>query len=565
VGALGRRALDAARWLATEPPAVGRVSGETVFLAAAVLAQWASVAALAASVPHNGWLYYQGGDQSFFYTIAWIVSQGHLPVTGIGYVWSLVEAPVALASGPSYLRGLPAIVAVQVLVLLPLALVAFYGTAKRLLGSAPARLGVVAWVAAPFAVIPLFVDRYHVRWVDQSLPQLLGLTGMGDFASMVVLLCAAYLVFRHLDTGDWETAALAGLVAGLALGLKPSTSIFLAGPAAAFLVSRRWRGALAFGVALVPAVATLALWKYRGLGTLPIFESKGETVLAAGARATAGYVAAGSGIHRYVDVDWHHLGQNLDAIREYFWSNRVVEFVPLAGALGALRVSRPKGALLIGWLAAYVLVKGTSDVASVDSASFWRLLSPAWPAYLLLGLSLAALAPTLGARLGAAAVHPPATRRRRLAVGAALLGIVPLVVVAALPRDAPAVNAVYDRGRNLYVPVDTSFALRPAVSGAAVTLAWAPPRTGGVRPGYFVLRAPATGTAHDGVDCDGAPVPRCTLSMDDLGYQSPPFVDHPGPGNWVYRVAQTANYTATPGEGDPVVFSKPSYVTVSAS
>ena len=39
---------------------------------------------------------------------------------------------------------------------------------------------------APFVAIPLFVERYHAQYVDQFLPQPLGLTAMADFPSMVL-------------------------------------------------------------------------------------------------------------------------------------------------------------------------------------------------------------------------------------------------------------------------------------------------------------------------------------------------------------------------------------------
>ena len=342
------------------------------------------VGLLAMAATHNGWLYYQGGDQTFFYTISWVLSHGHLPETGIGYSWSFVEAPITAVAGPSFLVGLPAIVLVQVVLLLPLAVVALYGVTKRLLGAGVARLAVAAWILVPFSVIPLFVQRYHGRWVDQTLPQVLGLTGMGDYASMVLLLCAAYLLFRHLDEGGWETAVLAGLVVGFVLGLKPSNTLFLAAPLVGLLIGKRYRGAVAFGLALLPTVVTLIVWKQRGLGQLPLFSSATGVTLAAGARAATGHVAA-INTQRYLKFDWAHLQNNIDGLREYFWSNRLVEWIPLAGALGALRVSRAKGAFLAVWLGLFFLIKGSSPLASVDTASFWRLLTPAWPAYFLLG------------------------------------------------------------------------------------------------------------------------------------------------------------------------------------
>jgi len=560
-GSWRRRLGGAARRLGAEPPGIGRASGETVFLAGAVVVQWIAVAVLAGTAAHNGWLYYQGGDQTFFYTIAWILAHGHLPITGIGYAWSLVEAPVAAIAGPSFLAALPGLIAVQVLLLLPLGLVAFYGMTKRLLGSGMARLGTVAWVFAPYAVVPLFVGRYHGRWVDQTLPQLLGLTGMGDFASMVTVLCAAYLLFRYLDEGGWETVALAGLVTGFAIGIKPSVALFLAGPAVGLAVARRLRGAAIFLLGMAPALVTLAVWKYRGFGHLPIFSSSGAVELALGAQAG---VVAVSSIHRYVNLDWSHLSQNLDNIREFFWSNRLVEWIPIAGGIGSLRRSYAKGAFLIAWLAAFVVVKGTSSVVSVETASFWRLLSPAWPAYLLLGLSIVALVPTVGAHAKPKeAPARPRAFRRTLWVSAVLLGLVPFVVVSALPKDA-AHRGIRDSSRNLYIAVDDSFTVAATVDGGAVTLRWRGPGTHGIRPTYLVLRVASTGSPEDGVVCDTSPIPTCLIGMTELGYQTSPFVDRPGRGTWVYRVAQAASYTGAAGEGDPIVYSAPVRVRVPA-
>jgi hypothetical protein len=552
--------------LVREPAGIGRIPGETVFLAVAVVAQWIAVGLLALAATHNGWLFYQGGDETFFYTIAWVLAHGHLPETGIGYSWSLVEAPITAVAGPSFLAGLPAIVLVQVVVLLPLGAVALYGATKRLLGSGIARLAVVAWIAAPFAVIPLFVQRYHGRWVDQTLPQVLGLTGMGDFASMVLLLCATYLLFRYLDDGGWETAVLAGLVVGFAIGLKPSDALFLAAPIAGLLVARRFRGAVVFGLALVPALITLSVWKQRGLGQLPLFSTATAPVtLAAGAQVVSDHVAA-LNLNKYVKFDWAHLQNNLDGIREYFWSDRLVEWLPLAGALGALRVSRAKGAFLAAWLAAFFLIKGSSVLASVDTASFWRLLTPAWPAYFLLGISVLAIVPTIGARLHPA-IPPLSIRslRREMWIAAVVLGVLPLVVVAAIPRHG-AYRAIRDPSRNLYVPVDRSFQVSAVdVGGGAVSITWPDPGSGSVKPVYIVLRAKAGTTTDNGVNCGPRPggVPPCVIAMDELGYVSERHdVDHPGAGAWVYRIALAASYTDAPSTGDPMLYSAPAGVRV---
>ena len=561
--AIGTRAIALARRLAAEPRAIGRFRGETVFLAAAVVAQWIAVGLLAMAATHNGWLYYQGGDQTFFYTISWVLSHGHLPETGIGYSWSLVEAPITAAAGPSFLVGLPAIVLVQVVLLLPLAVVALYGVTARLLGAGVARLAVAAWIAVPFSVIPLFVQRYHGRWVDQTLPQVLGLTGMGDYASMVLLLCAAYLLFRHLDEGGWETAVLAGLVVGFVLGLKPSNALFLAAPLVGLLIGKRYRGAVAFGLALLPTVVTLILWKQRGLGQLPLFSSATGVTLAAGARAATGHIAA-INTQRYLKFDWAHLQNNIDGLREYFWSNRLVEWIPLAGALGALRVSRAKGAFLAVWLGLFFFIKGSSPLASVDTASFWRLLTPAWPAYFLLGISVLAIVPTLGGRLTPVAVAPGRSFRRETWIAIAVLAVLPLVVVAVIPRHGD-YRAIRDNSRNLYVPVDRSFHVAAKTNAGAVALSWPDPGSGSVKPVYIVMRVKAGTTTDNGVNCSPRPggVPPCVIAMDELSHVTArQFIDHPGAGTWDYRVALAASYNDDPQAGDPLLYSAPATVTV---
>ena len=73
------------------------------------------------------------------------------------------------------------------LVLGPIALLCVYGIASRIGGRLLGYWASLLWVVAPFAAIPLFVGRYHERWIEQFLPQALGLTAMADFPSMVLV------------------------------------------------------------------------------------------------------------------------------------------------------------------------------------------------------------------------------------------------------------------------------------------------------------------------------------------------------------------------------------------
>src|SRR5919201_4967762 len=137
VGALGRKRL----WL--------------VF-GLLVVAQWTAIGVFVAVVRHNGWLFYQGGDETFFWTSSWVLAHGHIPNSSIGYGWSMLLAPVARAVGSNYLEALPAIIVLQVVFLVPLTLFCVFAIARRIAGE---WFGVVTaglWIVVPFAVIPLW-------------------------------------------------------------------------------------------------------------------------------------------------------------------------------------------------------------------------------------------------------------------------------------------------------------------------------------------------------------------------------------------------------------------------
>ena len=146
----------------------------------------------------------------------------------------------------------------------------------------------------------------------------------------------------------------------------------------------------------------------------------------------------------------------------------------------------------------------------------------------------------------------------------AVLAVLPLVVVAAVPKRG-SYQAVRDNSRNLYVPVDRSFRVAAHTGAGAVLLSWPDPGSGSVKPVYIVLRVKAGTTTDQGVNCSERPggVRPCVIAMDELGYAtSRHYVDHPGAGGWVYRVALAANYNADPNAGDPLLYSAPTQVTV---
>src|SRR5581483_11928564 len=302
---LWRPARRAAAWVLALP--TWRV------LTVLLLAQWLVVGVVAVVARHNGLYYYTGGDASWYWTSAWVLSHGHIPHAAIseGYVFLL--APVARIAGPSVIAGLPYVIAVNMLLLWPLALVAVFGIAKAIGGRGFAYLSTLAWTFFPLLSIPYFYERYHGRLISQNFPAELGLVPTGDFPSLVALLVAAYFVLRALSELRWQPAVLAGAATGFAVTVKPANAIFLPAAVAAFVVTRRWRELALAAAGLLPAVAGLALWKYRGLGYVPAFHS--AAALAVGS-ATPLPVAAVH-VRKYVNLDWDHLWTNYLNLREY--------------------------------------------------------------------------------------------------------------------------------------------------------------------------------------------------------------------------------------------------------
>ena len=93
------------------------------------------------------------------------------------------------------------------------------------------------------------------------------------------------------------------------------------------------------------------------------------------------------------------LQANLAGLREYFFSQRLLQWVPLAGLIAVARRSIPLALALGGWFGGYVAFRLTS-ATTFEEGEFFRLLLPALPAFVLLTAALPLLVPTLAARLG---------------------------------------------------------------------------------------------------------------------------------------------------------------------
>ena len=518
-----------------------------------VCVQWLAVLVLALTVRHNGWLYYAGGDQLWHYTGAYLLAHGHLPPAYVGYGWSLMLLPLAAIAGPNLVSALPAIVLLNTLVLLPVALLCVYGIAARIAGRFFGYWAAGLWIVLPYLGVLFVEPGYHQKYTELTLPQLEGLSSVPDFPSTVGLLVSAYFCLRAAEAASgWPSGVAAGLAAGYSIAIKPSNAIFLVAPALLLLATRR-RSLLTFAAGLAPALLTLAIWKFRGLGALAA--APAEPI-----RLAAGVGSLLDRIHPPSLNSWAHLHQVLLALREHFWIARVLEWVPIAGMIALLVRSR-RGFLLAGaWFAVYVLAKATYIPASVEDASFWRILMPAFPAFVLLAAAVVLALP--GLRPRPAVTAAPRSFTNALAPAVVLFAVLPLGAVAAIPR-------LHDGGQlavhfeNTLIPVSTTVHVNATAAGQAVHLRWRD-RAAGTAPGFY--RIMRTSNPDGGVGCAGrrnGSSDNCTLYVDPVGTtKGTSFVDHPGRGTWTYRIGIAANWLDDPTLGDVYVVSSPVSVSV---
>ena len=517
--------------------------------------QIAATAVLALSVTHNGWVWFQGGDQIWLATQGWLLGHLELPPTEVGYLWSLLIAPIMWVTGPTYVQALPPLVVLQVLVLGPIAVLCVYGIASHIGGRLLGYWASFLWVIAPFAAIPLFVDRYQERWTEHFVPQALGLTAMSDFPSTVLVLASALFLVRSLDVDRLPDALLAGLLLGAAGGMKPPNLLMGIGAVLAYLAARRWREGVAFCAAVVPSLLVILLWKERGLGSLPVLSFQ-EVRVAAGA---SGVLALD--VDRYIELDLDHWRQQMNYLREFFWSARLAQWAPFAGLIAVVRVRRGAiAALLGGWLAAFLLVKGFSVRADIQANTFWRLLMPAWPAYLILFASIPLLVPTLARRLGER-LEPPRTRpvgRRALVVAALLTVVVPAAAIAASSPSTGPERAVVqdDAGNFVLTSIDDGVELEVSPAPGGQLLRWTSGGPWRANVFYRVYRS-----EDEGTDCEhneGSTAVYCFVRAVPVATtRETEYLDPAPPPGATYRIGVATNWADDPEQGDVFAFSRP--------
>ncbi len=531
-------------------------------LAGLIVVEWLTTLGVALSVRHNGWLYYQGGDELWHYTTAWVMGQGRLPHTSIGYAWSMVLLPFALLGGPNLVSPLPFVVLLNVLVLMPVALLAIYGIGNRIGGRLFGYWTAVLWILVPLIGIKYADTGYHQAYTELLLPQGLGLTAMSDFPSMVAGAAAAYFTLRALQDDDEWSGALAGLLAGVALGIKASNAPLVVGMALALLWSRRWRPTAYVVAGLVPSLVALALWKGRGEGAIPLFRSSAAGTQHLVVAAAAPVLAFSLSLHKYIHPSWSFFAQQLDSIREHFWSVRVLEWVAIGGTIGLLRRSRPVGLLFGGWLFATLFVKWASPGhGTVDDSDLLRQTISTIPAWLIVISGVLLLLPGLPQRLERPEPQQWGTHRMRVGLAGALLtffAIVPACLALGLPtlKNSDTISYYTQTGASLSAPFPVDSGWRPTVMrrGRTAILTWPRLSPLGGTVDYQVLGAPA----NQPIICDKTSVgAQCRLNAGVLtAIHGTRYVVSSG-GESTYRIAAVASWINDPTAGNIFVVGPP--------
>jgi hypothetical protein len=253
-------------------------------------------------------------------------------------------------------------------------LVLLYGVATAISGRLFAIGAALLWIVAPVLLLRFWIAGgyplvdFATVFHEEFLPKAFGFDAREAVVAGCLLLGSGWLVVGQ--RGDrWPIGAAAGVTAGAAAFAHPRLWPALAAPVLAFAVARRPRAAAACGVVVAAGLGFLALT--RGL----------------------------PGIH----PGWHRTGVNLDQLREFSWSRRLLEYLPLAGLVGLARKSAPAAAYF-GWLLLTAIIFPFGRVLNL--LELLAAITPALAVYALLTASIVFLVPH---RRRAAAAEP-ATR-----------------------------------------------------------------------------------------------------------------------------------------------------------
>jgi hypothetical protein len=482
-------------------------------------------------IHHNGWIFQHGDDGPWYWTTAWAQTTLHIPYTAIGPGWPYVLTPLAAIFGPNMANGLPAVIALNVLVLAPASVIGMYLLAERIAGRLFGVWTAVLWTLMPALAIGLYTASSRHVILDSFLPTASGLNGLSDYPSMVFAIFCGYLVLRCMDSNDLRDGLLCGLLLGFLVLLKPGNGPLPLAAVVALGVTLRFRALLGTVIAALPAAVALSTWKKTGTGHVPVFSGGGG-----GGSGAPGAVAHNT--NKYLNIDFHHLAVNVHDLGQTFWSVRLLEFILLAGAFGLIARARWKGAFLVGWFLAFGLIKGTVSFANVYDTSLYRFLLPAWPAWTLIVAGTVFCFPA-GAAVRArqrarviARASDSRPARWRLVVGVALvLSIGPFLLIAADSAAKPGA-IIQESYVGAPIPV-VDFGLKAQqIDSHTVRFTWKKIRTKRAKTTYVIFKA-----GDDGCDPLYISLPLCRFRMQFIGStHGTSFVDSQAVTRRFYRI-----------------------------
>lgn len=521
-----------------------------------VVGQWAFLWHHARTdIHHNGWIFQHGDDGPWYWTTAWAQTTLHVPFTAIGPGWPYLLTPFAAIFGPDMANGLPAVIALNVLVLAPASVIGMYLVAERIAGRLFGVWTAVLWTLMPALAIGLYSASSRHVIVDSFLPTATGLNALSDYPSMVFAIFCAYFVLRSIDSNDLRDGALCGLLLGFLVLLKPANGPLPLAAVVVLLATRRFRASLGL-VAAVPAALALTIWKQTGTGAVPVLSGGGG----GGGGGSAGGVA--NNTNKYLNIDFHHLLVNVHALGQAFWSVRLLEFLLVAGAFGLIARGRWKGAFVVGWFVAFGLIKGTVSYSNVFDTSLYRFLLPAWPAWTLIVAGVVFCWPagtSTWARRHAATAEGPRFARvpgvRSLVGAAVVLSLAPLLLVLAV---SPAKRGeIVDQNYTGAPVAAVDFGLRAQRTGPhTIKLEWRSLKSRRAPTSYAIFKAADDGCVYAGPNL-------CRFKMQLIGTtRVGSFVDSQAVTRRLYRIGLVAGSTVQVDNPALLLVSKPLTVNV---
>jgi hypothetical protein len=242
---------------------------------------------------------------------------------------------------------------------------------------------------APFVALAWLVATVVAAVADEYEEAPAWLLFLNQLVLMPTLVGAAWLLGRTVAGRTGAIVAPLAVVLVPVLGAPYATASFRSTYVDRVLteavgIANGW--SFATGALLLLAVA------------LVVQRRQALTVAGLGLAAAVLVVAA---LHNGVglDVSKDAFEASMAGLREYTWSNRILQWLPLAGAIGLARRSPLAALLLAAWFGAYVLAYGASPNVGVGDGGLFAALVPAFPAFALLVASVPLLVPTLPSRI----------------------------------------------------------------------------------------------------------------------------------------------------------------------